>query len=442
MRKFKIGKWKLPLWLIIFMMLYWIPAWAATGPVYVVPIEGTIDRGLTKFVERAYQEADAQNAARVLLEINTPGGYLEEAVAIKDIINRAKTPTIAYVTGGAISAGALLALTAPDLVMAPGTTMGAAEPRVGTEKADEKIVSYWASELAGAAEKNGRDPQVARAMADADVVIPGVKEKGKLLTLTAGQALELGMIDDVLATRAEVLEKYGLSGSPVVEMNFSSTENMVRWLSNPYVSSLLLTIGIAGLVIEIFTMGFGIAGFIGFIALALYFGGSLLAGLSGWGAVLLFLVGLILLLVEVLVTPGFGLTGVGGLLAIIFSVFMTAPSGEQAVISLVIAILGTIILLALSVKFLPTRKVWRRLILNTKLEKETGYVAPQLDLLKFLNQEGITVTPLRPAGIAEINGERVDVVSEGAFIPPGMPVKVVNVEGSRIVVRQENNNEN
>lgn len=425
------------------MMLYWIPAWAATGPVYVVPIEGTIDRGLTKFVERAYQEADAQNAARVLLEINTPGGYLEEAVAIKDIINRAKTPTIAYVTGGAISAGALLALTAPDLVMAPGTTMGAAEPRVGsTEKADEKIVSYWASELAGAAEKNGRDPQVARAMADADVVIPGVKEKGKLLTLTAGQALELGMIDDVLATRAEVLEKYGLSGSPVVEMDFSSTENMVRWLSNPYVSSLLLTIGIAGLVIEIFTMGFGIAGFIGFIALALYFGGSLLAGLSGWGAVLLFLVGLILLLVEVLVTPGFGLTGVGGLLAIIFSVFMTAPSGEQAVISLVIAILGTIILLALSVKFLPTRKVWRRLILNTKLEKETGYVAPQLDLLKFLNQEGITVTPLRPAGIAEINGERVDVVSEGAFIPPGMPVKVVKVEGSRIVVRQENNNEN
>lgn len=424
------------------MMMSMVPAGAAAGPVYVVPISGTIDRGLTNFVERAYEEADAQNAARVLLEINTPGGYLEEAIAIKDIINSAKTPTIAYVTGGAISAGALLALNAPDLVMAPGTTIGAAEPRLGMEKADEKVVSYWASELAGAAEKNGRDPQVARAMADADVVIPGVVEKGKLLTLTAGQAMELGMIDDVLATRAEVLEKYDLAGSSVIEMNFSSTENMVRWLSNPYVSSLLLTIGIAGLVIEIFTMGFGVAGIIGIIALALYFGGSLLAGLSGWGAVLLFLVGLILLLVEVLVTPGFGLTGVGGLVAIIVSVFMTAPSGEQAVISLVIAILGTIILLALSVKFLPTRNIWRRLILNTKQEKDTGYVAPQIDLMKFLNQEGITVTPLRPAGIAEIRGERVDVVSEGAFIPPGMPVKVVKVEGSRVVVRQENNNEN
>lgn len=415
-------------------MLRPLPA-APAEKVYIVPITGIIDKGLANYVDRVYQEADTSGADRVILEIDTPGGLIEQAVRIRKIIDNAQTPTVAYVTGGAISAGALLALTAQDLVMAPGTTIGAAEPRLGNmEKADEKTVSYWSTELAGAAEKNGRNTEVARAMADVDIAIPGLVEKGKLLTLTAQQALQWGMCDRIIPTRSELLQAYDLQDAEVLETAAKPAESLARWLTNPYVSSVLLTLGLAGLVIEVFTLGFGMAGIVGVVALALYFGGSMLAGITGWEAILLFILGIILLLIEVLVIPGFGLTGVGGLVAIIVSVFLAAPSGDQAVISLVIAILGTIVLLILSARFLPTRKVWNRLILGTRQENATGYVAPQQSLNDLQDQEGITLTPLRPAGAAEISGQRVDVVTEGGYIPAQTPIKVVKIEGTRVIV--------
>jgi membrane-bound serine protease (ClpP class) len=421
---------------LIFLFQVVGPLYAAPSSdiVYVVPVEGMIDTGMVNFIERVYKEADELGIRNIILEIDTPGGLVNEAVRIKKIIDRSVTPTIAYVTGGAISAGALLALTSPELIMAPGTTMGAAEPRIGDEKADEKTVSYWASELAGAAEQNGRNPEIARAMADSDIAIPNLTEKGKLLTLTAKKALEHKMIDGILANRAEVLEFYGLSNTRVIEQEPAFTEQVSRWVTNPYVSSVLLTIGIAGIIIEIFTVGFGIPGIIGSLALALYFGGSLLVGLSGWGAILLFILGLILMALEAFVIPGFGVVGIAGLASLITSIFLAAPSSEQALTSLVLALIGTIVLVGLSIKILPTRKVWQRLILGTKLEKSSGYVASSPDYSGMEGKEGKALTPLRPAGVAEIDGLRVDVVTEGGFVQVSQPVKVIKVEGNKVVV--------
>jgi len=426
--------------LVLFLIFSFIgqvtmpPATASGDLVYVIPIEGMIDRGLRNFVERVYQQASELGVKSIILEIDTPGGLVSEAVQIKKIIDRSTVPTIAYVTGGAISAGALVALTSPKLVMAPGTTIGAAEPRVGEEKADEKTVSYWAGELASSAEQNGRDPEVARAMADADVAIEGLKDKGKLLTLTAKQAEEYRMIDGICPTRVEVLKYYNLSEAEVVEQHPSLSEQVTRWVTNPYVSSVLLMIGITGVIVEIFTAGFGLAGIIGALALALYFGGSILAGFSGWGALFLFLIGLILLALEIFVLPGFGVAGISGLAALIASVFMAAPSTEQALISLTLALLGTIILVALSVKFLPTRKVWHRLTLGTKLESSSGYVASSPTYRDLEGKCGQTLTSLRPAGVAEFDGRRVDVVTEGDFIQADEPVKVIKVVGNKVVV--------
>jgi membrane-bound serine protease (ClpP class) len=403
--------------------------------VYVIPIEGMIDKGLANFVERVYREADKQGVNWVILEIDTPGGLIEEAKRIRKIIDQSKTPTIAYVTGGAISAGALPALTSPELIMAPGATMGAAEPRLGESKAEEKVVSYWAGELAGAAEKNGRRADIARAMADTDIEIPGLVEKGKLLTLTAKQAQEYEMIDGILASRSEVLKTYGLEQAKLFELAPNFTEKVARWATNPYISSVLLTIGIAGFIIEIFTVGFGIAGIIGTIALALFFGGNILAGFSGIGVVLLFLLGLILLALEAFVIPGFGVAGIGGIVSIVGSIFLSAPSLEQAATSLVIAIVGTVVLVALGFKFLPTRKIFRRLVLETKQENTTGYVAGTPRLHKLEGKEGRTLTPLRPAGTAEIDNLRIDVITEGGFIDANAEVKVIKVEGSRVVVQ-------
>ncbi len=213
---------------------------------------------------------------------------------------------------------------------------------------------------------------------------------------------------------------------------------MARWATSPYISTILLTLGIAGLVIEFLTIGWGIAGTIGIFSLVLYFGGHMMAGLTGWESVLLFVVGIILLLVEAFLIPGLGVAGVGGLAALVVSIIMASASLEQAIISLIIALVVTVILLIVSFKFVKTRRMWNRLILGARQEKSAGYVAAGQNLDQLIGAEGITVTPLRPAGAVEINGVRVDVVTDGDFIPRDTKVKVVKVEGTRVVVRENN----
>ncbi|MEL7567387.1 MAG: NfeD family protein, partial [Dehalobacterium sp.] len=168
----------------------------------------------------------------------------------------------------------------------------------------------------------------------------------------------------------------------------------------------------------------------------LCFGGHIIAGLSGLESVLLFIVGIILMLVEAFVIPGFGIAGIAGLGALVFSIIIASASVEQALISLIIAIIGTVILLIISFKFLKTRRMWNRLILGVRQEKSEGYVAMEEKRSYLLGTEGVTITPLRPAGSADINGTRMDVVSDGGFIPRGAKVQVVKIEGIRVVVRQ------
>lgn len=438
---------KLVILLLVVFSFTFLPLGAASagsGLVYVLPIEGTIEKGLTEMLKKAFLEAETQGADLVVLEINSPGGFVNAAEDIEKLLQQQRMPVIAYVTGGALSAGALIAFSADELIMAPGTTIGAAEPRIGSEKADEKTVSAWsgrmATRAARAAEKNGRDPdkaaELARGMVDSDLVIPGVVEVGKLLTLTDREAYELGLSDGSAVSLEELLRKKGFEGAIVQKYQASLAEQLARWVTSPTVMPLLLTIGIAGLVIEVFTIGFGIPGSLGVIALSLYFGGSIITGLSGWETVLIFFVGLVLLAVEVLVLPGFGIAGLTGIAALVISIVMAAPSTQLAVKSLVLALGGTILLLLLSIKLMPSRRVWQKLVLGAKQQKDSGYVAPELNLEQLLNAQGVTKTILRPSGTVEIDGNRIDVVAEGSYIPSNTPVKVVKVEGTRVIVRE------
>ncbi|NMA14174.1 MAG: hypothetical protein GX930_02930 [Clostridia bacterium] len=273
-------------------------------------------------------------------------------------------------------------------------------------------------------------------MADADIEIPGLVEKGKLLTLSQKQALEWEIADDTAANRENVLTKLGLGSARIITADPTAAESVSRWVTNPYIAPALLAIGIAGIVLEVFTVGWGVAGTVGLLSIALYFGGHMIAGLTGWESVLLFLIGIILLLVEAFLIPGFGFAGIGGIIAVAGSIILASPSIEQAAISLIIAIILSVVLLAVSFKFVKTRKVWSRLVLGVKQEKGLGYVAPERELEGLLGKQGVAVTPLRPSGTAKIEGDPIDVVTEGGFIPREAQVKVVKVEGTRIVVRE------
>jgi membrane-bound serine protease (ClpP class) len=429
--------------IVSFLLSIVLPLWASPATaepvVYVVTVEDTIEPGLAKHIQRAYADAEKAGAAWVILEIDTLGGRIDAAMEIRDTIMAARIPTAAFVVHRALSAGALITLAGQQVIMDPASTIGAAEPRVfslsSQQPADEKLVSAWKEEMAETARAHGRDPQIAAAMVDPDIEIPGVIEQGKLLTLGAAKAQELGIADYLGKTREEALQHLGVGGAQLVEFEISPAEKLARWLTNPLISAILLTLGLGGIVLELFTMGWGVPGTVGIISLVLFFGSSVVAGLAGWETILLFAIGLVLLLVEILVIPGFGVAGLAGLGAMGVSIFLASETPQQALTTMAIALVGAVVLIIVGVRLMGTRNLWSKLILRTRQENQEGYQAPALQLEKYLGQIGITITQLRPSGAIEIDGNRIDVVTEGDYITRGVKVQVVKVEGTRVVVR-------
>jgi membrane-bound serine protease (ClpP class) len=417
--------------------------------VYVAPIEGVIDLGLAPYVQRVLKEATDAGAAAVILEINTFGGRVDAAVLIRDALLNAQVRTVAFVNKRAISAGALISLATEKIAMADGGTIGAATPvQIGqpgapAQPVEEKTVSYVRKEFRATAEARKRPPLIAEAMVDADVVIPGIIQKGKLLTLTTEEALKHKVADFRAGTIESVLEQLGLAGSQVKRVSPNWAEHFVRFLTNPVVSSLLMTIGLLGIILEIRTPGFGVPGGLGIASLALFFWGHWLVQLAGWEEILLVGSGLALLILEVFVIPGFGLAGVFGIGALLAGLSLSLVGGGatwefivqavgRVIISIILALAASLVML----RVLPRLPFGRRLILETGLPAAGGYASAPAGDSTWLGKSGRAFSPLRPAGIAEIDGERVDVVSDGEFIDSGAPIVVTRVDGNRIVVRR------
>ncbi len=439
-------------WTLLVLALCWsIGASGQDKPrpaplVYVAPVEGIIDLGLAPFVQRVLDEAAAAGAAAVVLEINTFGGRVDAAVQIRDALLGAQVPTLAYVNRRAISAGALISLAAQHLVMAPGATLGAATPvQAGggsAQPVSEKTVSYVRKEFRATAESRKRPALIAEAMVDPDVAIRGVIEKGKLLTLTTDEALKHKVAEARADSLQAALEHAGIRGAELRRAAPNWAENVVRFLTHPVLSSLLVTIGMLGIIIELRSPGLGLAGAIGVGSLAAFFWGHWIVQLAGLGELLLAFAGVVLLVLEFFVIPGFGVAGILGILALAGALAMSVVgsgatpeffmfAAGRIVFSLLLALLASFVLL----RFMPRTRLGRQLILDTGLG--AGYAsgsAPEADL-RWLGKRGVTTSPLRPAGIAEIEGTRVDVVSEGELIEPGTPVEVVRVDGNRVVVR-------
>jgi membrane-bound serine protease (ClpP class) len=431
-----------------------LPAQTARPVVYMVPITGMIDLGLAPFVGRVLEEAADTNATAVILEVNTFGGRADAAVLIRDALLQARVRTVAFVNKRAISAGALITLAAETIVMADGGTIGAATPvEVGLPGAPaqpvaEKTVSYMRKEFRATAESRKRPPLLAEAMVDADVEIPGVIEKGKLLTLTTEEALQHRLADFRANSLAAVLQALDLTGAEVQTVSQTWAERLVRFLTHPVVSSLLMTLGILGLIVELRTPGFGVPGALGITSLALFFWGHWLVRLAGWEELLLVGIGLALLALEVFVIPGFGLPGILGIVAVLsglgLSVVGAGATWEAILTSMGWVTLSLLLAIAASLallRVLPRLSWGRRLILETELlAGAEGASAPEHDR-RWLGKSGTAMSPLRPAGVAHLDDERVDVVSEGEFIEAGQPIEVIRVDGNRIVVRRSRTSE-
>ncbi|HUT63872.1 MAG TPA: NfeD family protein [Anaerolineae bacterium] len=409
----------------------------------VVPVENVIDGGLAAFIERIVTEAEKEQAEGIIFHIDTPGGRIDSAVDIKDTILNAHVPTVAFIDKNAISAGALISLACDSIYMSKGASIGAATAvDLQGQKASEKIISYFRAQMRATAEANGRRPDIAEAMVDEELAIEGVIAKGMLLTLTYTEALKFGISDGTVETIDEVLGILGRKGAPVVRAEPNWAENVVRFLTHPIVSSLLMSIGFLGLIIELKTPGWGIGGTVALIALALFFGSHYIVRLAGAGELLLFTAGIVLLILELFVLPGFGIAGVSGIGLILVSLYLSLVGRIPLVddftraaytlgLAFVIGVAGIVILL----RVLPRTPLYKKLILATVENTKQGFTSAET-FADIVGAHGIALSDLHPAGKAEINGRRLDVVTEGGFIEKETPVVVTEVHGSKIVVRE------
>lgn len=407
---------------------------SASSSVYIVPVKGEVDPGWQHFLERSLEEAAAAGAAAVVLEFDTPGGYIETAQNAGALLGDYPGPIYAYIKPRALSAGAYLALCTDGIYMAPGASIGAAEPRIlGSDVTDEKLLSAWEADMRGVAEKQGKDPQLAAAMVRREIEIEGVVSGEELLTLTAAQAESLGFSDGMAADINEMLEMIGQEGAGIVKLSPTGWEKLSGWLIKPTVATIILSLAFIMLILEVLSAGFGIAGLLSILCFGLYFGGHFFIGVSGWPAIFLFVLGIVLLLVEAFI-PGFGIFGLGGLVSVFVSIVLSAASAEAGLRMLLISIVVSIVAGYLAFKYFQRKGILRRFILADAATREEGF-SSSADLSHFKGKLGKSVTPLRPAGTAEIDGSRLDVVSEGSYIPAGVEIEVIKVEGRRVVVR-------
>ncbi|NBD22859.1 NfeD family protein [Paenibacillus glycinis] len=419
---------------------------SAGSTVYVIDADRSVESGLYQHLKRAYKEAEEAKASRVLLVLNTLGGRVDSALNIGELIRGSKVPTTAFVEGKAVSAGTYIALNAQQIVMQPGSTIGAAAvvDGSGTLIDNPKTISFWTEEMKSAALLNDRDPDISAAMVNPSLVVEltelgRTKEKGDVLTLSAQDAVKAGYAEYTAATVEEALDGLKLNQPNVVTYEPSALERIGQFLTHPAVMTILLIVGIAGIAIEFMIPGFGAPGIIGMIAFVLYFFGHYVSGFAGFEDVALFIAGILLLVSEFFI-PSFGILGILGAASLVSGVLLAAPNPKSALLSLAAAVVIAAVIVFFVAKRFAHKGVWNKFILRDQLTTEEGYRSSS-DKADYLGRSGVAVTPLRPAGTARFGDERVDVVTLGEFIAANADVVVIKVEGTRVVVRPKGENE-
>jgi membrane-bound serine protease (ClpP class) len=462
--------------------------------VYIIPIQGEIDRSLVVFIRRGIERANDEKAGVLLFDINTFGGRVDSALQIATLIGSARdAETVAFVTTGpestgvSWSAGALISFSTNRIFMSPGTSMGAAAPVTmgaeGTQAASEKVVSALRAQMAALAEKNGYPTAIARAMVDEDLEIrevyiddelsvltveeiedarreakktgrvveegKTVSPAGKLLTLTAREMEKYGVSSGSPSSREELFTLLGLDEPYIVNLAETPADKAVGMLTGSALTSLLIIIGLVALFIEITSPGFGVPGTIAIVCFAIVFASYALLGTVGSVELILFVIGLVLLILEIFVIPGFGIAGISGIALIVGSLVLSMqgfilPDFEwqrglfrRNILVVSLSTVSSIVIFGILIYSIPQLKLFSRLTLKAAQTAEDGFtVQTREEENRFIGKRGVSVTKLRPAGKAEVDGELIFVETDGEFMEAGQTLEVVEVSGNRIVVRK------
>jgi membrane-bound serine protease (ClpP class) len=434
------------------------------GDVVVVPLRGEVAPSLLAFLRRAVKTAESNEASVIIFDMNTYGGRLDAAADIVNMLNQTKIPTYTFINTNAGSAGALIAIATQHIYMSPVSAIGAAAPILPTGEdlpatAKEKTISFWSALIRGSATKNGHNPDVAEAFMNKDKEVKigdrVVHPKGAVLTLNAQEATERIndkplLAEDIADSIVDLTKKAGLKRDTVT-IEPTGFEQIALWITA--LAPLLLLGGILGAYLEFKIPGATLPGIISAICFALFFLGHYLAGLAGWEVVALFILGIVLVLVEILffahTTIVFGVLGVFLMLASLLWTMVDRypgqnflPTGKMLAMPLLnmfIAIVGSSIVIALLARYLPRTSIYRRFALidsnppGPSLAGAPRQFATALTLTPGM--QGTAITVLRPSGKARFVDHVVDVVTEGEFIAPQTPVTVIQMDGMRVIVK-------
>lgn len=472
-------------WWIALLAPIWGWSQELAGKTVVLPIsdegEYMVDQVQAEWVEEMLDRAEAEGAARVVLEIDTFGGVVFSARSINERLLRMEIPTLAYVKTKAISAGAFIAFACDEIHMGPATTIGDAQMVVqtmegGIEVAPEKFLTVYRSDWKKACDANGHPFPVALAFFDAETellecqgdprfmtrrdydrleederppIVRVVSEPGELLTLHSGEMEEMGLasvhdsLDGLMAA---------LGVSDPVRLQMDTNQKVLRFLGlNQWLFFILLIVGLNGLYMEIKTPGFGVSGLTAMVCFAIVFGSRYMLGTAEPYEIAIFCLGILLAIVEIFVLPGFGVAGVLGILLTLGALLLAslpefrflpeefawdwARDTAVWIMSAFVASLGSFALLAPAILSLPF--VQRRM-LATELTVEAGYVVDTVpEHEAIIGVRGRSVGVLRPSGRIELDdGRLVDVVSGDGYIDRGTLVEVVELDGNRVIVRR------
>ena len=418
--------------------------------VFYFSISEEISKRSWERVKEALKQAKEAKSDIIIVTINTYGGAVVYADSIRTAFLKLSIPIYAFVNNNAASAGALISMATNKIFMVPEGTIGAASVvNQEGEIMPEKYQSYMRGIMRATAQSRDRDPDIAQAMVDPDVEIEGIIEKEKVLTLTSKEAKEHGICEEVAASKKEILEHLGIEIEQEETLVFSATQKVKFFFLNPIISSLLIMLIFGGIYFEFSTPGLGIPAIIAVCAATLYFAPLYIEGLASNVEIILFIIGIILLIVEVFILPGFGVAGILGIGFILYGLSfgllgdITPPKGTEIDFSPIIGaftrvilslVIGIILSLFIAERFLSTSFFGKSIALSKRISKKEGFVSQSTDLSELVGKTGKTITDLRPSGTVEVEQKRYDSISKDGFIEVGTVVEVIGAEVSHIEV--------
>lgn len=417
--------------------------------ILVMEIRSEIDARMSRYVDLALQRADEINADLIIIDMDTYGGALYDADDIRTRILEYEKPVYVFINKDAASAGALISIATDSIYMAPGASIGAATVVNGGtgEAAPDKYQSYMRSIMRSTAEATGRDPKIAEAMVDENIEIDSISPAGQVITFSTAEALKYGYATARVSSIEEILKRNQIEDYEIINFELGTTEKIISFFINPFISGLLILIMLGGLYFELQTPGVGFPLLAAFVALVLYLTPYYLNGLAVHWEIAAFLAGIALIGLEVFVIPGFGIAGIGGLVLTIGSLILIMLNNNnfdfffvdfnevlEAAITAIIGMFGGIILMFFGSVRLADSAAFKRISLQNRQSSSEGYVSKQQEET-LIGTEATAFTVLRPSGKIMIGDELYDAYTRGDYIAKGEKVVVVSDEGSSLRVK-------